>query len=237
MSISNVCQPRPPIYAAYKTQVVRRSSDTDADSDIEDPGIAPSKFGKGKRKAGERVEWSSSEGEDAYDKFKNRKSAKRKKLAANKKKLKEKTKEIVEGRKKAKNNGEPSRKERMWGDESEYEMLDDDIPEYLKKRRKEFDADHNQRHEDALRVPPRYEEIYFSDDERIANLAERPDFPPSVAPSREYKDIELPHSAGVIPASIAQYLRDYQVAGAGFLHELFVYQKGLIRISKLNYQY
>lgn len=235
MSISNVCQPRLPIHAAEKTQVVRRSSDTDADSDIEDPGIPPSKFGKGKRKAGERVEWSSSEGEDAYEKFKNRKSAKRKKLAANKKKLKEKTKEIVEGRKKAKNNGEPSRKERMWDDESEYEMLDDEIPEYLKKRRKEFDADHNQRHEDALRVPPRYEEIYFSDDERIANLAERPDFPPSVAPSREYKDIELPHSAGVIPASIAQYLRDYQVTGVGFLHELFVYQKGLIRISKLNY--
>ncbi|PVH84515.1 DNA excision repair protein-like protein [Cadophora sp. DSE1049] len=216
----------PPLYAADRTEVVRRKSHTDTDSDIEDPGIAPSEFEKGKRKAGERVEWSSSEGEDAYEKFKNRKSAKRKKVAANKKKLKEKTKEIVEGRKKAKNNGEPSKKERMWGDESEYEMLDDEIPEYLKKRRKEFDMDHNQRHEDALRVPPRYEDICFSDDERIADLAERPDFPPSVAPSRGYKDIELPHSAGVIPASIAQYLRDYQVSGVGFLHELFVYQKG-----------
>ncbi|KAK0116904.1 hypothetical protein ONS96_012750 [Cadophora gregata f. sp. sojae] len=206
--------------------VVRRRSHTDTESDIDTAGIAPSDFKKGKRKSGERVEWSSSEGEDAYEKFKNRKAAKRKKLAANKKRLKEKTKEIVEGRKKAKSNGEPSKKERMWGDESEYEMLDDEIPEYLKKRRKEFDVDHTQRHEDALKVPPRYEDIYFSDDERIAELAERPDFPPSVALSREYKDIELPHSAGVIPASIAQYLRDYQVTGAGFLHELFVYQKG-----------
>lgn len=182
--------------------------------------------------------WSSDEGEgeDAYEKFKNRKSAKRKKVAANRKKLKEKTKEIVESRKKSKNIGESSTKERLWGDGSDYEMLDDEIPEYLKLRRKEFDRKHNQYHEDALKVPPRYEEIYFSDDERMADLAERPDFPPSIEPSREYKDIELPHSAGVIPASIAQYLRGYQVTGVAFLHELFVYQKGWIEAPKSQVQ-
>ncbi|KAH9223462.1 P-loop containing nucleoside triphosphate hydrolase protein [Leptodontidium sp. 2 PMI_412] len=212
----------------YINRIVQRESDPDTDSDIELTGIAPSTFEKGKRKAGERVAWSSDEGEgeDAYEKFKNRKSAKRKKVAANRKKLKEKAKEIVESRKKSKNIGESSTKERLWGDGSDYEMLDDEIPEYLKLRRKEFDRKHNQYHEDALKVPPRYEEIYFSDDERMADLAERPDFPPSIEPSREYKDIELPHSAGVIPASIAQYLRGYQVTGVAFLHELFVYQKG-----------
>ncbi|KAH7356770.1 DNA excision repair protein-like protein [Rhexocercosporidium sp. MPI-PUGE-AT-0058] len=212
----------------YIDRIVQRHSEADTDSDIDITGIAPSTSENGKRKAGERVEWSSDEGsgEDAYEKFKNRKSAKRKKMAANKKKLKEKTKEMVESRKKSKNNGGPSKKERLWGDESDYALLDDEIPEYLKQRRKEFDRNYNQHHEEALKVPPRYEDIYFSDDERIADLAERPDFPSSIDPSREYKDIELPHSAGVIPASIAQYLRDYQVTGVGFLHELFVYQKG-----------
>ena len=36
----------------------------------------------------------------------------------------------------------------------------------------------------------------------------------------------MEYSAGVIPAPIAQYLRDYQVAGVKFLHRLFVYQRG-----------
>src|SRR5947208_16523103 len=36
----------------------------------------------------------------------------------------------------------------------------------------------------------------------------------------------LPYSLGVLPAPIAQWLRDYQVDGVAFLHELFVYQKG-----------
>ncbi|XMA13391.1 hypothetical protein WAI453_006182 [Rhynchosporium graminicola] len=212
----------------YIKRINRRRLESDTDSDREVTGIAPSPFEKGKRKAGEKVEWSSDDGEeeDAYQKFKNRKSAKRKRVAATRKKLKEKTKEIVEDRKKAKNNGENSKQQRMWGDESDYEILDDEIPEYVRQRRKEFDKNHEQYHEDALRLPPRYEDVYFSDDERIAELAERPDFPPSVESSREYKDIELPHSAGVIPASIAQYLRDYQVTGVGFLHELFVYQRG-----------
>src|SRR6202000_761939 len=44
--------------------------------------------------------------------------------------------------------------------------------------------------------------------------------------TRGYKDIELPISLGLIPAPIAQFLRDYQVDGVKFLHELFVYQKG-----------
>ncbi len=168
----------------------------------------------------------SDDDDDVYERFKNRKTAKRKKIAATKKKIKAKTKEIKESRKQAKENGEPSKKEKIWGDEPDYEMLNEEVPEYLKKRRRVFDRNYDQHHEESLRVPPRYEGIEFSDDERLAELAERPDFPPSIEPSRKYEDIELPHSAGIVPASIAQYLRDYQVTGVGFLHELFVYQKG-----------
>lgn len=206
---------------------------SDSHSDIDDAdtsNIKSSAIVKGKRKAGEIVEWSEDDEEvDVFEKFKNRKATKRKKVAAVKKAAKAKTKEILEDRKKAKQNGEPSKKpkkERVWGDMSDNELVDDDIPEYLRARRKEFDNKYQKYHEEGLRVPPRYEDIDFSDDERLEQLAERPNFPESVEPSREYKDIELPHSAGVIPASIARYLRDYQVDGVAFLHELFVYQKG-----------
>lgn len=182
---------------------------------------------KGKRKAGEKIEWSADEDEDAYQKFKNRKSAKRKKTAAFKKKLKSKAKEEVARRKDARENGSSlPKKEKEWGDESDYDMMEDALPDYFLSRRKEFDRDQEILQEAGLYLPPRYDDVEFSDDERLADLDERPHFPDTVEPSRPYKDIELPLSAGVIPASIAQYLRDYQIDGVAFLHELFVYQKG-----------
>ncbi|KAJ5041164.1 uncharacterized protein L3040_005715 [Drepanopeziza brunnea f. sp. 'multigermtubi'] len=212
---------------AYIDRVNGPQSDSDSDFDVKITGTAPSTFAKGKRKAGERIILSDDSEDDVYEKFKNRKELKRRRVAATKKKLKAKEKQILEIREQAKH-GEPSKqkKEKVWGDVSDYEMLNEDIPEYIKERRREFDRDYEKYHEDSLKVPPRYEDIDFSDDERLAELAERPDFPDTMETSREYKDIELPHSAGVIPASIAQYLRDYQVTGVGFLHELFVYQKG-----------
>ncbi|OAA59072.1 DNA excision repair protein [Niveomyces insectorum RCEF 264] len=57
-------------------------------------------------------------------------------------------------------------------------------------------------------------------------LQQRPQFDSRIRPSREYKDVVLQYSAGIIPACIAQYLRDYQIAGVQFLHRLFVYQRG-----------
>lgn len=193
---------------------------------MEPTGLAPSAFRAGKRKAGERVVLSDDSDHDVYEKFKKRKELKRKKVAATKKKLKAKEKEILESRKQTKNGESSKRVEKTWGQESDYEMLNEDIPEYIKERRREFDRNYEKYYEHSLRVPPRYDDVEFSDDERLADLAERPKFPDTMETSREYKDIELPHSAGVIPASIAQYLRDYQVTGVGFLHELFVYQKG-----------
>ncbi|CZR59835.1 probable DNA repair and recombination protein RAD26 [Phialocephala subalpina] len=214
----------------YINRVTGRKSDEDSDSDIEITDVRR-KLDKGKRKAEEKDEWSDEEGETVYEKFKNRRAAKRKKVAATKKKIKEKTKQAVASHKSAKTNGESSKekKEGMWGDQEDYSDMLDDVPEYIQKRRKQFDKDYEILHEAGLKIPPRYEDVEdveFSDDERLVELEERPNFPPSVEVSRGYKDIELPSSAGIIPASIAQYLRDYQLDGVKFLHELFVYQKG-----------
>ncbi len=74
-------------------------------------------------------------------------------------------------------------------------------------------------------MPPSYDGLEFSDDERLADLKERPVLP-GARPTGEYRDRELPGSMGMIPASIAQYLREYQVDGAAFLHKHFVYQTG-----------
>ena len=93
------------------------------------------------------------------------------------------------------------------------------------RRRREFDQNQQTLKAAGLKLPPRYDDVEFSDDERLEDLEERPNFPEATEASRAYKDIELPHSRGIIPASIAQYLRDYQVDGVAFLHELFVYQE------------
>ena len=210
------------------TEVVGAPSESHTDSDIEITGVKTTNGRKRKWDTGTKVTWSSDEGDYVYEDIKKRRAAKRAKTADTKKKSTARTKKIVASRKKAKADGEPKRKERVWGDESDDEVFDEDIPEYLKERRQEFDKGHQTLKIAGLRLPPSYDDIEFSDDERLAELEERPDFPRATEPSREYKDIELPHSLGIIPASIAQYLRDYQVDGVAFLHECFVYQKGSI---------
>ncbi|RFU28519.1 hypothetical protein B7463_g7811, partial [Scytalidium lignicola] len=213
----------------YIENIVGSFSSGGTDSDIETTNFVKiTSQSKGKRKAGEKIEWSADEDDDdPYQKFKNRKSAKRKKTAAAKKKLKAKTNDVVARRKEAKENGrEPPKTDKEWGHDSEYEMMEEAVPEYLLSRRKEFDRNYEILQEAGLSLPPQYDDVEFSDDERLADLEERPNFPETVEPSRPYRDIELPISAGVIPASIAQYLRDYQIDGVAFLHELFVYQKG-----------
>ncbi|KAM3545299.1 hypothetical protein ARSEF1564_001771 [Beauveria bassiana] len=113
-------------------------------------------------------------------------------------------------------------------------VLEDDwqlgLPDYLIERRQEFDANRKKHHEAALMLPPDYTGIDLGDDNGIENLSERPVFPPNsgIRPVRAYEDIELPQSAGLIPAPIAQYLREYQIEGVKFLHRKFVYQEGCI---------
>ena len=119
----------------------------------------------------------------------------------------------------------PPKKPKVYGDESDPELLEDSLPEFLRTRRDRFEAGRDELKEAGLNLPPDYDDVEFSDDERLEHVNERPQFP-MTRPSAEYKDIRLPYSLGIIPAPIAQWLRDYQVHGVSFLHELFVYQRG-----------
>lgn len=100
------------------------------------------------------------------------------------------------------------------------------VPEHIAERRTLLDENRKLLGASGLRLPPDYSDVYFSDDEKDPEeLKERPKL--NVAPCRPYKDIVL-ESGSLIPASIAQYLRDYQVDGVKFLHERFVFQRGAI---------
>lgn len=105
-----------------------------------------------------------------------------------------------------------------------------DIPEYLRIRRRAFQDEQEKYHENALMIPPDYSGIQVLNQHPLLNLEVRPHFEKNsgIKPSRPYKDIHMPQSAGVIPAPIARYLRDYQVDGVKFMHEKFVYQEGCI---------
>ena len=124
-------------------------------------------------------------GKEAYEVWKNRKKNQRKKIAESKKKLAAKAKASVDRRKKAKENGE-EKPEGIWGPESDFEG-DDTIPEYITQRRKTFDRNQQILHEAGLRLPPSYDEIDFSDNERLAELEERPVLPSTIDTSRPYK--------------------------------------------------
>lgn len=181
------------------------------------------------RPRGERVDWSDNDSEEAYKKYVNRKSVKRKKAAASTRKAKAVEKENGVGRKQTKldRNGKGGgTKEKQWGDVSEDDQLMEyTLPAYLQNRRKRFNQRTEKLQAAGLKLPPRYDDVEFSDDERLEELQERPEFPKG-KPSAPYKDKELPKSLGLIPAPIAQWLRDYQVEGTAFLHGLFVYQTG-----------
>ena len=104
------------------------------------------------------------------------------------------------------------------------------VPDYVQKRRQEFDADRRRYHDAGLKLAPDYTAFNLEDTRSLRDVAERPQFDEKsgIKPSRPYEDIYMAHSDGVIPASIARYLRDYQVEGVKFLHRKFVYQEGAI---------
>lgn len=180
---------------------------------------------------GEKVDWSDGGREEAYTKFKNRKAAKRKKVAANNRKAKVVEKDLAEakGSKKRKKDDtikDQPKKARHYGDTSDddNDLMEHTLPDYLQNRRAKFDKRIEMLKHAGLKLPPSYDDVEFSDDERLEDLMERPDFPRRTAPVK-YKDKQLP-TLGLIPAPIAQWLRDYQVEGTAFLHSLFVYQTG-----------
>jgi SNF2 family DNA or RNA helicase len=123
---------------------------------------------------------------------------------------------------------------RFSGDEDD----DDDVahqkkalPEYLRAKKERLDRakrdiDEGVEQTEVFRVPPSYEDIEFSDDERLEFLESKPRL--KIPPCAPYKDIHMEESLGVIPCSIAQYLRNYQVDGVKFMHRNFVFQEGCI---------
>jgi DNA excision repair protein ERCC-6-like 2 len=187
----------------------------------------------------ERLEWSDDDsanvGEAAYKTFQAKKSDNRKRAIRSTKKAKaiDAENRQREGSRSSTGVGKPvaksrkatEAKEKAWGDvTSDEELMEWTVPDYLKERRSRFDARTEKLKAGGLKLPPSYDEVEFSDDERLERLTERPQFP--VEPPGKYEDIQLPYSLGLIPAPIAQWLRGYQIQGADFLHELFVYQKG-----------
>ncbi|KAM5472899.1 hypothetical protein MauCBS54593_002612 [Microsporum audouinii] len=165
-------------------------------------------------------------GEAAYKEFKNRKTVQRKRSAAQMRRRRKVQQDIIVGRRDPRAESKPRRLPREYGDTtSDEDLMEDTLPDYLKRRRGLFDKKREKLLEAGLKLPPNFDNVEFSDNEQLDSLIEKPCFS-HVKPSRKYEDIQLPYSLGLVPAPIAQWLRDYQVDGVGFLHELFVYQKG-----------
>ncbi|CAI4215286.1 unnamed protein product [Parascedosporium putredinis] len=108
------------------------------------------------------------------------------------------------------------------------ELEEAGVPDYIRQRRKVFDENKKILETAGLRLPPQYHNVDLGEEGRLEELQERPlfDAASGIRPHRAYKDVELERSGGLIPASIAQYLRDYQITGVQFLHRLFVNQEG-----------
>lgn len=166
------------------------------------------------------------DGEIAYQQFKNRK---RKRASTNARKASKvpRANGIV-GRRPRKDEKTPRRRYPEYRENpvsSDDELMEYTLPDYLQKRKVQFDRRTEHLKQSGLKLPPDFEDVDFSDDERLEHLRERPEFT-AMRPCRLYGDITLPYSLGLIPAPLAQWLRQYQVDGTAFLHELFVYQKG-----------
>ncbi|KAL1633409.1 hypothetical protein SLS58_011100 [Diplodia intermedia] len=172
----------------------------------------------------------------AYNAFKNRKAVKRKRAAAISRiaKAKASGKSTMVGRRvrprRSEGDGDKPglNRQRTYGDDSDgdaEELMDEVLPDYIKKRKTKFEDARERMGEAGLLIPPDFDDVDFSDDERLEHLREKPSFPDR-KPLRKYEDIVIPTTAGVIPASHAQWLRDYQIKGVEFLHEKFVYQRG-----------
>ncbi|KAL2758060.1 hypothetical protein ACRALDRAFT_1029235, partial [Sodiomyces alcalophilus JCM 7366] len=224
--------------------VILISDDETASDSGPDAATAPcsSTEALGKRKVElddfeEKVVWDadSDDGLQLASKSKRRKTGKREREHKGKGKGKGKDK----GRKGSKGDHTGNKDVKVKGQSSTSAGVEDDydiadVPDYLRERRREFDKNRETLHQAGLLLPPDYDGVEFSDDEDEVErsgrhvVEERPQFEDStgVKPCRPYKDVELESSAGIIPAPIAQYLREYQVTGVRFLHRAFVYQEG-----------
>ncbi|KAK8114190.1 hypothetical protein PG999_006259 [Apiospora kogelbergensis] len=206
------------------------SGDCTTDSDSE-PGSAPATSSNlarlEKRKVHDRitdqVDWTDDEDDVTFEAFQRRKSQKLKASRNTKGKGLAATTTARKDRGRDEVPGKGARSPELDGS-----LPEQSLPQYLQSRRRSFDQGYEALKEAGLRLPPDYSDLQFSGDEEVGKLEEKPQFDPrsGVQPCRDYKDIRIKGTLGVIPASIAQYLRDYQIEGIEFLHELFVYQRG-----------
>ena len=236
---------RPRISGAPKSSPIAHGDSriqTEEETSEADPGKDRSKRPKLPIGYSRKVKWSDDESEDgaeaAHKKWKARKSVARSKAVKSGRKAKAIDAERNPAPKPQGGSGftgvgkqaqkrKRKIKDKNYGDSTseEDDLMEWTLPDYIQERRSLFDKRRDELKEGGLGLPPTYDNVDFSDDDKLKYLKERPHFP-MVKTSAPYKDIELPYSLGLIPAPIAQYLREYQVRGAAFLHELFVYQKG-----------
>lgn len=179
-------------------------------------------------------DWSEEDTRAVYQEWKDRKKNKRKRVAAETNRIRTEKKSKVAAAAASSIIGRkpPARQNQRTGPtgfstdsvgedgNSKDTFLDDPIPEYIVSRQKTL----KKLHEAGLRYPPNYDGI----DLTVSEKEEKPVLSKVIKPQREKKDIKLHESGGVIPAPIAQWLRDYQVEGVQFLHERFVKQTGAI---------
>ncbi|PLN86298.1 DNA excision repair protein [Aspergillus taichungensis] len=205
----NLPEKEPPRSISPDPLKVQISDPSDGDEDFDDP-------------------------EAAYKAFQKRKSLKRKRASTGPRKstthtstprVTSTTFDVIVGKIPRSRRKAPVRPLKTFGEVPSDDEGDDSLPDYLQKRRTEFDTKTEELKTSGLKLPPTYDDVEFSDDERLEDLREKPTFS-NMTPCSPYKDITLPYSLGLIPAPIAQWLRQYQVDGVAFLHELFVYQKG-----------
>jgi SNF2 family DNA or RNA helicase len=172
--------------------------------------------------AGKRLEWSDDgeEPENVYETFKKRRATAAQQSRASVKRAKSKATSMV---------GRKARRlvlavDKLAEDDEDTALLEATLPDYLQQRRRSWADLRAKDPMGSLLLPPSYDDIYFSDDDHLQDLRERPKL--DLTPPKPYEDIELRYSAGTIPAPIAQYLKPYQVEGAEWLHQKFVYQEG-----------
>ncbi|MCJ1311083.1 hypothetical protein MMC25_004753 [Agyrium rufum] len=176
--------------------------------------------------AGTRVEWSGDDVDTVYDRIKERQKKKQKKIAPAPRRIKDTGTSIVGKRVKRVKHEQRANGDMEDSDEDEG-IMEYDLPDYLQNRRAKFEDRRATLKAAGLKLPPTYEDVYFSDEDDLEDLPEKPVFPKG-EPSGPYEDIPLPYSLGLIPAPTATWLRDYQKEGVSFLHKHFVYQDGCI---------
>ncbi|KAI9653116.1 MAG: hypothetical protein M1831_006200 [Alyxoria varia] len=185
----------------------------------------------------ETVAWSDEESDqEAFRRLKEKSSAagRRKTAAASSAKKRKANKNAdprVVSKKPRKEASKTTQRTREYREQTESDSDDDrierELPDYIKNRKSILQENRNALDNAGLRIPPSFEDVDFTDDERMEELQERPMLP-DLQPCAPYADRKLRHSLGVVPAAIAQWLREYQVEGAEFLHDSFVHQKGAL---------